>query len=61
MEQINWGIIGCGDVTELKSGPALNKIKNSRLIAVMRRDIAKAKDMGLRFSVSPLSRCCFCS
>ena len=51
MEQINWGIIGCGDVTELKSGPALNKIKNSRLIAVMRRDIAKAKDYAIRHKV----------
>lgn len=49
---INWGIIGCGDVTEIKSGPAFNKVKNSSLIAVMRRDAAKAKDYAQRHNVS---------
>jgi len=48
---INWGIIGCGDVTELKSGPAFNKIDGSRLIAVMRRDEAKAEDYAKRHHV----------
>jgi len=51
MEKINWGMIGCGDVTELKSGPAFNKVKNSALVAVMRRDAAKAKDFALRHNV----------
>lgn len=51
MKEINWGIIGCGDVTEVKSGPAFNKIKNSSLIAVMRRDAEKAKDYARRHSV----------
>ena len=41
------GIIGCGNVTEIKSG-CLNKIKNSELIAVMRRDIDLAKDYCIR-------------
>ena len=49
---IKWGIIGCGDVTELKSGPAFTKVKNSSLIAVMRRDAAKAKDYAQRHNVS---------
>ncbi len=44
MEKIKWGMIGCGDVTEVKSGPAFNKVNNSSLVAVMRRDGAKAKD-----------------
>ena len=48
---INWGIIGCGDVTELKSGPAFNKVANSRLLAVTRRDLAKAKDYAARHQV----------
>lgn len=52
MDQINWGIIGCGKVTELKSGPAFNKVGNSRLVAVMRRDAAKAADYALRHNVS---------
>ncbi|MBP9099567.1 MAG: Gfo/Idh/MocA family oxidoreductase, partial [Ferruginibacter sp.] len=48
---INWGIIGCGDVTEVKSGPAFNKVPGSRLIAVMRRDAAKAADYAKRHQV----------
>jgi predicted dehydrogenase len=51
MKKINWGIIGCGDVTELKSGPAFNKVNNSALVAVMRRDAAKAADYARRHSV----------
>lgn len=52
MQQINWGMIGCGDVTEVKSGPAFNKVPHSRLIAVMRRDAAKAADYAKRHAVS---------
>lgn len=48
---INWGIIGCGDVCEVKSGPAFNKVPNSKLVAVMRRDAEKAKDFAQRHSV----------
>jgi len=51
MKKINWGIIGCGDVTEIKSGPAFNKVKNSSLVAVMRRDAAKAEDYARRHNV----------
>jgi len=51
MTEINWGIIGCGDVTEVKSGPAFNKIDYSALVAVMRRDAAKAADYARRHHV----------
>ncbi len=51
MEKINWGIIGCGDVTEVKSGPAFNKVPGSSLIAVMRRDAEKAADYAKRHNV----------
>ena len=51
MNKINWGIIGCGDVTEIKSGPAFNKVQNSSLVAVMRRDAVKAKDYATRHDV----------
>ena len=44
MSTINWGIIGCGEVTEVKSGPAFYKSTNSKLLAVMRRSAAKAAD-----------------
>ncbi len=50
-ENINWGIIGCGDVTELKSGPAFNKIEGSKLVAVMRRDAKLAANYAARHSV----------
>jgi len=51
MRNINWGIIGCGDVTEKKSGQAYNKIPGSSLVAVMRRDAAKAADYAKRHGV----------
>jgi len=51
MHNINWGIIGCGNVTEKKSGPAYNKIPGSKLVAVMRRDAEKAADYAKRHNV----------
>lgn len=48
---IKWGIIGCGNVTEIKSGPAFNKVNNSMLHAVMRRDAEKAQDYAFRHKV----------
>lgn len=51
MDIINWGIIGCGNVTEKKSGPAFNKVPNSSLVAVMRRDAEKAADYAARHNV----------
>ena len=48
---VNWGIIGCGNVCEVKSGPAFNKVTNSKLVAVMRRDLTKAKDYADRHNV----------
>jgi predicted dehydrogenase len=51
MSTVNWGIIGCGNVTELKSGPAFNLVHNSRLVAVMRRNADKAKDYANRHNV----------
>ncbi|MBN2456036.1 MAG: Gfo/Idh/MocA family oxidoreductase [Sedimentisphaerales bacterium] len=51
MDKIRWGIIGCGNVTEVKSGPAFQKIKDSELVAVMRRNSDKAKDYAARHGV----------
>lgn len=48
---VNWGIIGCGDVTELKSGPAFRKVNHSDLVAVMRRNAALAEDYAKRHEV----------
>lgn len=46
-----WGIIGCGDVTEVKSGPAYQKTKGFQLHAVMRRNLALAEDYAKRHGV----------
>jgi predicted dehydrogenase len=51
MKQIAWGIIGCGNVTENKSGPAFQRVPNASLAAVMRRDAAKAADYASRHGV----------
>jgi len=48
---IRWGMIGAGDVAEVKSGPGFQKAKNSSLVAVMRRNGALAKDYAERHSV----------
>jgi 1,5-anhydro-D-fructose reductase (1,5-anhydro-D-mannitol-forming) len=48
---IRWGIIGCGDVTEIKSGPGFQKADGSTLVAVMRRDGEKARDYARRHGV----------
>ena len=51
MRTVRWGIVGCGDVTEVKSGPGFQKADNSALVAVMRRDLAKAEDYARRHGV----------
>ena len=48
---VKWGIIGVGDVCEVKSAPAMQLIQNSELVAVMRRNGAKAKDYAQRHQV----------
>ena len=49
---IRWGIIGCGNVTEVKSGPAYQKTPGFELVAVMRRDLAKAQDYAQRHGIA---------
>lgn len=52
MRTIRWGMIGCGDVAEVKSGPALYKADHSRLVAVMRRNGVLAADYARRHGVA---------
>jgi len=49
---LRWGIIGCGDVCEIKSGPALYKARGSALTWVMRRNGERARDFALRHGVA---------
>ena len=51
MQTIRWGIIGCGNVTEVKSGPGFQKATGSELTAVMRRDASLAEDYARRHGV----------
>lgn len=52
MEDIHWGMIGCGNVTERKGGaPAINKVAHSKLVAVMSRSASKAADYAKRHQV----------
>jgi 1,5-anhydro-D-fructose reductase (1,5-anhydro-D-mannitol-forming) len=48
---IRWGIIGCGNVTELKSGPAYKLTQGFELKAVMRRDLNLLKDYAQRHQI----------
>lgn len=51
MENIRWGSIGCGNVMEHKSGPALQNVEFSTLHAVMRRNAVLARDFAQRHGV----------
>jgi predicted dehydrogenase len=48
---IRWGILGCGDVCKVKSGPGFQKARDSELTAVMRRDRRLAEDFARRYGV----------
>jgi predicted dehydrogenase len=49
--EVRWGIIGVGDVCEVKSAPSMQKIPHSSITAVMRRDGRKAADYARRHGV----------
>lgn len=44
MKTIGWGMIGCGDVTEVKNGPGLYTANNSKLVGITNRTLSKAYD-----------------
>src|SRR5690606_28681983 len=49
--KVKWGVIGDGNVCEVKSAPAMQLIDGSELVAVMRRDGQKAKAYAEKHSV----------
>ena len=51
MKPVRWGMIGCGDVAEIKSGPGFYKARDSQLVAVMRRNGSLAADYARRHNV----------
>ncbi|MCF0244790.1 MAG: Gfo/Idh/MocA family oxidoreductase [Bacteroidaceae bacterium] len=51
MRKLKWGFIGCGDVTETKSGPAFSMVKDSEVVAVMSRTAERARDYAQRHNI----------
>lgn len=51
LKSISWGIIGCGAVTELKSGPAYQLTEGFQVHTVMCRDAAKVQDFAKRHRI----------
>lgn len=51
MNTIKWGFIGCGEVTEKKSGPAFSLVENSTVVAVMSRSEEKARSYAQRHGI----------
>jgi 1,5-anhydro-D-fructose reductase (1,5-anhydro-D-mannitol-forming) len=49
---IRWGILGCGEAAEVKSGPALQRVAGSTVSAVMRRDLTAARDFATRHGIN---------
>lgn len=51
MKLLRWGFIGCGEVTEKKSGPAFNEVNGSQVVAVMSRNGEKARAYAERHNI----------
>jgi predicted dehydrogenase len=49
---IGWGVIGVGDVTEVKAAPAIFRASDSDVVHVMRRDGDRARDFAVRHGVA---------
>ncbi|WP_439878939.1 Gfo/Idh/MocA family protein [Pseudomonas prosekii] len=52
MNVVRWGMIGCGSVTERKSGPAFYKAPGSALVAVMGRRLDAVSDYAARHGIA---------
>ena len=48
MNYIKWGFIGCGEVTEIKSGPAFSEVEGSCVVAVMSRTEDRARTYAVK-------------
>ncbi len=51
MKILKWGFIGCGDVTEKKSGPAFSAVAGSSVVAVMSRTAQHARNYAERHGI----------
>lgn len=51
VEKVIWGVIGAGNVCEVKSVPGMYKTEHSEVKMVMRRNVEKAADFALRHNI----------
>jgi len=51
MKILRWGFIGCGEVTEKKSGPAFSEVEGSSVVAVMSRTEERARSYAERHRI----------
>ena len=51
MKYIKWGFIGCGEVAEIKSGPAFAEVEGSSVVAVMSRREQRARSYAERHGI----------
>lgn len=51
LTEVKWGFIGCGEVTEKKSGPAFSLIPGSSVVAVMSRNPERARSYAQRHHI----------
>ena len=51
MKILKWGFIGCGEVTERKSGPAFSEVEGSSVVAVMSRQEQRARTYAITHKV----------
>ena len=52
LDKVKWGFIGCGEVTEKKSGPAFALIEGSEVVAVMSRDKVPRTSPGILHAIA---------
>jgi len=51
MEELKWGLIGCGDIARKSVVPAIQNTKNSTLLTINRSDSDKAEEFAKEFSI----------
>ena len=51
MKILKWGFIGCGEVTERKSGPAFSEVEGSSVVAVMSRQEKRARTYAINHGI----------
>ncbi len=51
MKLVKWGFIGCGEVTEKKSGPAFSEVEGSSVVAVMSRSEVHARNYAINHGI----------